>query len=506
MEYETIIGLEIHAELNTKSKMFCSNSNICSLDEEPNTRICPICMGFPGVLPVINKKAVENAILVALSLNCEIAFETKFDRKNYFYPDLPKNYQISQYNLPLSHDGFLDIEIDESERRIGIKRVHLEEDTAKLIHPKGTDYSLVDFNRSGTPLLEIVTEPQIKSPLEAKIFMQELRSILRYLKVSDADMEKGQLRCDANISLRPLDNRELGTKTEIKNLNSFKAVEKALTYEVERQKEILEKGGKVVHETRGFKDEQGITVSQRIKEEVEDYRYFPEPDLPLITIERQQTTNKQQTTNNKQQTANSINIDMIKTQLPELPAEKRRRFKEDYGLSSYDAFVLTSDLDLANFFEKTIEAIPEITESTEILKDKAKKIASWIQTELLGLLNLKIISIKDSKINPENLAELIELIDKGEISGKIAKGIFLEMFETGKKASSLISEKGIKMVEVSEIEKVIDKIIKENPRAVADYKAGKEASLKFLVGQVMRETKGQADPKTVNELLRKKLS
>jgi aspartyl-tRNA(Asn)/glutamyl-tRNA(Gln) amidotransferase subunit B len=490
--------------------MFCRCSNKIALKntnnntdkqerlEEPNTRVCPVCMGFPGVLPKINMQAIKWAIKTALALNCRVAKETKFDRKSYFYPDLPKGYQISQYDMPLAEGGYLDIDVplskikdqkskiknNMSTRRIKITRLHMEEDAAKLIHPEVADYSLVDFNRAGTPLMEIVTEPDLRSPLEAKIFMQELRSILRYLDVSEGDMEEGNLRCDANISLSPklkVKSGKLGEKVEIKNINSFKAVERALTYEEERQKEVLEGGGRIEQETRGWMENKGRTISQRGKEEAEDYRYFPEPDLPPLKFKKEQ-------------------IEGIQLQLPELPNQRQRRFVKEYDLSMYDAQILTGDIEIADFFEKSLQNIPKMD------KQKAKKVCNWITTELQYLIKDKNIDITECKIKPKDLAELITLIDKGEISGKIAKEIFVEMFNTGKSPSQIVSKEGLKQVsDEGQLAKIIQKVISKNQKAVSDYKKGKQQAFKFLVGQVMAQTRGQANPQMVNKILREKL-
>lgn len=488
MEYETTIGLEIHVQLKTKSKMFCRCNNY-AVDAEPNTNICEICMGMPGVLPQTNQEAILWALKTALALNCQINLFTKFDRKHYFYPDLPKGYQISQYEQPLAKNGELEIEIFENnkfyKRKIGISRVHIEEDAGKLLHPENTDYSLVDLNRAGTPLLEIVTEPDIKTPKEARIFAENLRLILRYLEVSNANMEEGNLRIDANISVRRKKERKLGPKVEIKNINSFKMLEQALIYEEERQKEIIEMNKKVVQETRGWNESKGKTISQRTKEEAQDYRYFPEPDIPPLNFK-----------------ILGWNLEKIKKELPEMPLERTIRFEKEFNLSHYDASILTSEKEMADFFEKVVENLTK----QKIEKSKAgKKAASWILVEFLGLLNKEKITFEKSKITPENLAEMLLMIEKQEISGKIAKDIFVDMFKTGNSASEIINKKGIKMIDNKEIEKVIEKVIKENSKAVADYKKGKEASLGFLVGQVMQKTHGQADPKKVNEILKRKL-
>ena len=513
MEFETVIGLEIHVQLNTKSKMFCRcpnaiasqiNADPTSLKlrgtgfnadrrglklEEPNTRVCEVCMGMPGVLPVTNKQAILWVVQAGLALGCKINNFTKFDRKHYFYPDLPKGYQISQYDEPIAEHGKVEVEVLDGEknykRKVGITRVHLEEDAGKLVHPEGVDYSLVDLNRAGTPLLEIVTKPDIRSPKEARIFAENLHSVLRYLGVSEANMEQGNLRVDANISLRKKGIKELGAKVEVKNMNSFKALERALVYEEERQKELLSLNKKVVQETRGWDDAKGKTILQRTKEEAQDYRYFPEPDIPPLNFKTL-----------------GWDIEKIKKELPEMPVERGDRFEKEYQISPYDAEVLTSEKELADFFENTV---------SKLLKQKieksqaAKRIANWMLTEFLGLLNKEKITIKESKITEENLAELLLMIEKGKISGKIAKEIFEETFRTGKPASEIIKAKGIKMISTEEIEKVINKVIKENPKSVEDYKKGKTAALGFLVGQVMRATKGQSYPQIVNDILKKRL-
>jgi len=493
MEYDVVIGLEIHAQLKTKSKMFCRCSNDSST-AKPNENICPICLGMPGTLPVINKKAVEWTILTGLALNCQIAKFSKFDRKNYFYPDLPKGYQISQYDLPLCKDGFLEIEIFNQKKlyfkKIGINRIHLEEDAGKLIHPEGKEYSLVDLNRAGTPLMEIVTEPDISSSQEAKIFMQNLRTILRYLGVSEANMEEGNLRCDANISLKPLGKEKLGTKVEIKNINSFRSLERALDYEIKRQRKCLLKGEKIIQETRGWDEINNKTVSQRGKEESHDYRYFPEPDLPPLNFE----VNKW------------INIENIKMQLPELPREKKQRFIQDYGLNDYDASILTSDYLLAKFFERCIEVIPQDIESTEILKNYAKKISNWLTVELQALLKDNNLNIDQCLIKPQGLTRLVDLIEKGEISGKIAKDIFLIMFKEGKDPESIIKKKNLRQISnKEELDNIINEVLQENQQSVVDYQKGKKQALGYLVGQVMQKTKGQANPQLASQLLKEKL-
>jgi aspartyl-tRNA(Asn)/glutamyl-tRNA(Gln) amidotransferase subunit B len=494
-EYKTNIGLEIHVQLKTKSKMFCGCDNNAE-GKAPNTVVCPICMGFPGVLPVANKQAIEWTIKTALALNCQIALVSKFDRKHYFYPDLPKNFQISQYDTPFAQNGYLEIQmgtdldqkfknnlgLSQKLRKIRIKRVHLEEDAAKLVHPEGSDYSLVDFNRSGTPLMEIVTEPDITSPHEAKIFLQELRTLLRYLEVSDADMEKGQMRCDANISLNPksaivpIRNPKLGTPVEIKNMNSFKMVEKALAYEEKRQRELLERGEKIQRETRGWVDQKGITVSQREKEVAPDYRYFPEPDLPPFKFSQKY-------------------IQDLKNVLPELPAQRRKRFVEKFRLSRNEVNTLVEDRLLGDYFEEVVAQ-----------KIEPQKAANWILVELLGRLNKKGWTMVENRILAHDLASLINKIEKAEISGKIAKEIFEEMFDTGKKPAGIIKEKGLRVIsDEKKLSQIIDNIIKENPKVIADYRKGKVTALQFLIGQLMKETRGQASPSLAKKLLEKKL-
>lgn len=491
LQYETVIGLEIHVQLNTKSKMFCRCNNY-SVKAAPNTHVCEVCMGMPGVLPVTNKQAILWAVQAGLALGCKINNFTKFDRKHYFYPDLPKGYQISQYDEPLGEHGEQEIEVIDGEnsykRKVGITRVHLEEDAGKLVHPENADYSLVDLNRAGTPLLEIVTEPDLRSPKEARVFTENLHSIVRYLGISDANMEEGNLRCDANISIRKklkVKSKKLGAKVEIKNMNSFKMIERALAYEEERQKELLSLNKKVVQETRGWNDAKGKSISQRSKEESQDYRYFPEPDIPPLNFKQM-----------------GWDIEKIKKELPETPVEKSIRFEKEYQLSPYDSSLLTSEKELADFFEKVVEILFKQKIEKSLV---GKKTANWILTEFLGLLNKEKIGLTKSKVTAENLAEMLLIAEKGEISGKIAKDVFQEMFKTGKSASEIVKAKGIKMISIEEIEKVIDKIIKDNPKSVGDYKKGKTAALGFLVGQVMKLTSGQADPKVVNELLKKKL-
>jgi aspartyl-tRNA(Asn)/glutamyl-tRNA(Gln) amidotransferase subunit B len=473
MNYEAIIGMEVHAELLTQSKMFCR----CSADffgAEPNTLTCPVCTGMPGVLPVINQKAVEYAIMTALALNCKIAQASVFSRKNYFYPDLPKAYQISMYDLPLSENGWLEIEVDGNSKRIGIERVHLEEDTAKLFHVDG--HSLVDFNRSGVPLMEIVSQPDIRSADEAYAYLTKLRQILRYLGVSSGDMEKGAMRCEANVSLRPVGSTEYGTKVEVKNLNSFRSVKLALDYEIQRQSQILDEGGNIEQVTMGWDETRGVTVVQRSKEYAHDYRYFPEPDLPPLSISREW-------------------VEEIKGKLPELPDTRQDRFITEYGLSAYDADVLTTDKAVADYFEACVQAYPE-----------AKTISNWITGELFRLLKETETGIEEVRIPPPALAELLSLVEKGTINQNTAKAVLGEMFKSGRAAAEIVAEKGLAQIsDADELGRVIDEMIAANPDQVTEYRAGKERLLGWFVGQVMKATRGKADPQLVTELLKEKL-
>jgi len=486
--YKPIIGLEIHAELKTESKMFCSCPNKPA-EKEPNVYICPICLGHPGTLPVINKKAVEYILKIGQALNCQIAETSKFDRKNYFYPDLPKGYQISQYDQPLSENGFLEIKTKEGRRRIRIRRVHLEEDTGKLIHPEGADYSLVDFNRSGVPLMELVTEPDIRSPEEARLFAQELQLILRYLDVSEADMEKGQMRVEANISLSKKEG-ELGTKVEIKNLNSFRAVERALIYEIERQREILESGGKVIQETRGWDAVKQRTFSQRAKEEAHDYRYFPEPDLPPLLIPE----------------ANLKIFD-----LPELPQAKRERFQKEYQLPEGDIGTLVNNKEWADYFEQVCSELKQTEEARAKLPlvQLYKLVANYLLNEIPRIAERQNIVgfALNERISPENFAELIVLIGQKEISSSGAQKVLEKMFLTGADPTHIIEKEGLKQVsDEAALTQVIEEVIQENPQPVKDYQSGQEKAIQFLIGQVMKKTKGKANPEVVKKLLEKNLS
>ncbi|MCD4742295.1 MAG: Asp-tRNA(Asn)/Glu-tRNA(Gln) amidotransferase subunit GatB [Desulfobacteraceae bacterium] len=468
--FEPVIGLEVHAQLKTKTKIFCGCST--KFGEPPNANTCPVCTGMPGVLPVLNKKAVDLAIKTALATNSKIARQSRFDRKNYFYPDLPKGYQISQYAYPIAEHGFLDIE----NKRIGITRIHMEEDAGKLTHDPARGKSLVDLNRTGIPLVEIVSEPDIRSAKEAGQYLKKLHQILKYTDVCDANMEKGQFRCDANISLRIKGTEKFGIRAEIKNLNSFKNVEKAINYEIERQAYILEEGGEVIQETRLWDPVKNKTNSMRGKENAHDYRYFPDPDLVPLIVDDQW-------------------IDEIKKTLPELPDAKQTRFVTDYNIPEYDARVLTSSKKLADFFEET----------TKDLKDK-KQASNWIMTTVLGMLNTKGVDIESSPVSAPSLAELLKLLENSTINIKGAKTIFEEMVETGKSPEEIVKDKNLEQVsDQSELENIVIEIINKNPKEVEAYKNGKTKLFSFFMGQVMRETKGKADPKIITEIIKTKL-
>ncbi|MER3446262.1 MAG: Asp-tRNA(Asn)/Glu-tRNA(Gln) amidotransferase GatCAB subunit B [Candidatus Dadabacteria bacterium] len=473
-EYEPVIGLEVHAQLLTESKIFCSCPT--KFGGKPNTQVCPICLGMPGVLPVLNKRALEFAIRAALAVNCQISHISRFARKNYFYPDLPKGYQISQYEEPLSTNGWLEIESNSSTKRIRIKRIHLEEDAGKLIHEYSRDSSYVDLNRAGVPLIEIVSEPDIASPEEAVTYLKKLRSILIYIGVCDGNMEEGSLRCDANVSVRPKGKEELGTKAEIKNVNSFKFIQKALEYEIRRQVSTIESGNRVVQETRLFDSIRGVTFPMRSKEEAHDYRYFPDPDLLPIAVDKDW-------------------IRDIRNSLPELPNARKNRFIDEYKIPPYDAEILTSSKEIADYFEECLKYY-----------DKPKTLSNWIMTEVMRELKGEEEGIREFPITPEKLSELLRLIDDGTISGKIGKDVFIEMVSTGKRAGEIVAEKNIKQIsDISEIEMIIFEIIQKNPDKASRYRAGQEKLLGFFVGEVMKATQGKANPKLVNETLRKKL-
>ncbi len=475
MKYEPVIGLEVHVQLQTKSKIFCGCST--KFGASPNTNTCPVCLGLPGSLPVLNHAALKLAVRAALAFNCQIAERLKFDRKNYFYPDLPKAYQISQYDKPVSFKGFLNVTLKSGDKkRIGITRAHMEEDAGKLLHDQHDD-TLVDYNRTGTPLLEIVSEPDIRTPEEAYAYLTQLKAILEYAEVSDCNMQEGSLRCDANVSIRPVGEAKFGTRAEIKNLNSFKAVQKAIEYEMVRQAEVLDGGGKVVQETRLWNDEKGKTFTMRSKEEAHDYRYFPEPDLVPFTISRE-------------------TVEEIRKTLPELPEARRYRFKERYKLSDYDADTLVSEKKLANFYEETVKSVKD-----------PKLAANWLLSELLGHFNARKLSIESSPVNPKALGELVSLIENATVSGKIAKDVLLEMIDSGKTAGEIVKEKGlVQITDTGALEAVVAQVIQENEKVANDYRGGKKEALGFLVGQVMRLSKGKANPGIVNQLLAKKLS
>jgi aspartyl-tRNA(Asn)/glutamyl-tRNA(Gln) amidotransferase subunit B len=475
MNYEAVIGLEVHVHLNTKTKAFCGCST--EFGKQPNSQVCPVCLGFPGSLPVLNKIALDYAIKVALTLNCKVQEYTKFDRKNYFYPDLPKNYQISQYDLPLSRDGFLDIDLGAKVKRISIRRVHLEEDAGKLIHRQ--EISLVDFNRTGIPLLEIVTEPDIDSLQEAQAYLNSLKSIIEYLEVSDCDMEKGSLRCDANISVRKKGAKELGTKTELKNMNSFKAVKDALAFEIERQTELLDKGKSVVQETRLWEAKDLKTVSMRTKEEAQDYRYFPEPDLPPFIISQDK-------------------IEQIRKSIPELPKEKMLRFIRDYGLSEYDAKILVFSKKDADYAQKCIELYPD--------KNK-KSMVNWLIGPLLSEANSRNCRLCDLKVEPQELVELANFVESGRISHLAAKSALKEMADSGSTCAAIIKDKNLIQISDSvSLDNIAAEVIGENPKTVEAYKKGKDNALMFLVGQVMKKTAGRANPKVVQDILKRRMA
>lgn len=491
-----VIGLEVHVQLKTKTKMFCS----CSVEYgvEPNKNICPVCTGQPGVLPVVNKKAVELAIKAAIAFNCKINNNSIFARKNYYYPDLPKNYQISQYEQPLATDGFVEIETvingNKKVKKIYIKRLHLEEDAGKLLHAIGQEelnYSLIDYNRTGTPLIEIVSQPCIHSPEEAIEYLTTLRDILRYLDISDCDMEKGTFRVDANISVAQVDTGfciedytkiPLGTKTELKNMNSFKAIKDALSYEIKRHQEILLSGGKIVQETRLWDETTSTTQPMRTKEEAHDYRYFPEPDLLPLELD------------------NSW-IEEIKSQITELPNKRKLRFQQEYGLTEYDSEILVSEKSMSDFFDSTVKFYKH-QYSTENLNQVAKTVCNLIITELLGLLNQENKTFKDNKIPPEHLAEIVKLYNDGILSSKLVKKVLLEMWTTGKSPQVIVQEQNlVQITDTEQLRSIILEVINENPKIVQDYKSGKTQAISALIGQTMKKSKGKANPKQVQELL-----
>ncbi|MBW2479120.1 MAG: Asp-tRNA(Asn)/Glu-tRNA(Gln) amidotransferase subunit GatB, partial [Deltaproteobacteria bacterium] len=468
MEFEPVIGLEVHAQLKTKTKIFCGCST--AFGAPPNTHTCPVCLGMPGVLPVLNRKVVEYTLRMALATHCDITRESRFARKNYFYPDLPKGYQISQYELPIAEHGYVDIEVDGDRRRIGITRIHMEEDAGKLGHDPNRPVSMVDFNRTGVPLIEIVSEPDIRQAEEAGAYLRQLRSIVRYLEICDGNLEEGSFRCDANVSIRPRGTQTLGTRTELKNLNSFKHVEKALQYEIIRQKEAILDGEQIAQETRLWDPDNNKTLSMRGKEEAHDYRYFPDPDLLPLLIDDEW-------------------IDAVKKSLPELPEAKKKRFMDQYNLPSYDAELLTSDRSLADYFEDCTRRFSQ-----------PKQVSNWVMGSLLGLLNAQEKTIEESPVSAGGLADLLALVEEGAISGKIAKTVFEQMARTGKAARQIVAEKGlIQITDTAAIEDLVAQVVARHPKEVEAYQNGKTKLLGFFVGQVMQATKGQANPKMVNE-------
>ncbi len=478
MSYEAVIGLEIHSELKTKTKIFCGCAT--AFGAEQNTHVCPVCLGLPGVLPVINKRVVEFAIKAGLALNCTINKFSKFDRKNYYYPDLPKNFQTSQYDLPIAEHGYVDIDTENGKKRIRVTRIHMEEDAGKLVHSgntiKDSDSSNVDYNRTGVPLIEIVSEPDMATPQEARAYMEKVKSILEYIDVSNCRMEEGNLRADLNVSLRPEGTETLGTKAEMKNINSFKAVEDALSYEIERQEEILEDGGHIVQETRTWDPDKGITLSMRTKEEAHDYRYMPEPDLvPIVTTEEE--------------------IEAYRKNLPELPDARQKRMEDAYGLSSYDAGIITASRQMAEYFDAVIADGAD-----------AKLAANWMMGDLAKNLNAEGKTITESPVDAKRLGQMIALISKGTISSKIAKKVFAEMWTSADAPEKIVKDKGlVQITDTKAIEAIVDAVIAANPKPVEDYKAGNKKAIGALVGQVMKQSKGKANPGMVNQLLAAKL-
>ena len=475
MEFETVVGLEVHVELKTQSKIFCGCQT--NFGAPPNTNVCPVCLGHPGTLPVLNEQAVDLALRAAMALNCKINENCKFDRKNYFYPDSPKGYQISQYDQPVGEHGYVEIVVGTELRRIGITRLHLEEDAGKSTHAADGTHTLVDHNRTGVPLIEIVSEPDIRTPEEARLYLEAIKSIMEYCEVSDCKMEEGSLRCDANISLRPVGQQEFGQKAELKNMNSFRNVQKGLEYEVIRQTEVLSSGGAVVQETRRFDEATQTTVSMRSKEEAHDYRYFPEPDLVRLRID--------ETWSNR-----------VRATLPELPMARRNRYVSELNLPEYDAGVLTADRAVANFFEAVVSQTKD-----------AKTASNWIMGDLLAYLNAEGLSISESPISPEQLAGLLAEVASGKVSLKQAREVFKLMCQTGKDAKVVIAEQGMEQIsDESALTQIVDEVLANNPKSVEDYRSGKEKALSALIGQTMKATKGQANPALVNKMLLERLA
>ena len=475
MQFESVIGLEIHAQLATQSKIFCSCST--QFGKPPNESTCPVCLGLPGALPVLNRRVVEFAIRLGLATHCTIRLDSQFARKNYFYPDLPKAYQISQFDRPICENGWLDIEVKGQTRRIRITRIHMEEDAGKLVHEEDGDSSFVDLNRAGVPLLEIVSEPDLRTPEEAKAYMEKMHSIVTYLGISEGDMEKGHFRCDANVSLRPIGQEKFGTRTETKNLNSFRFVQQAITCEIARQTEDLLDGKRIVQETRLWDSIKKNTYSMRSKEEAHDYRYFPDPDLPVVRISAEF-------------------VEQIRSQLPELPDAKKQRFMESFGLSTYDAEVLVADKQVAEYFEEVVAA-----------KADPKLVCNWISGELMRIMNENKVDIRNVGIPTENLTSLIQFLQEGSISGKIAKTVFEEMVQSGKDPATIIEVRGLKQVsDEGALRGLLETLLNNNPKQVEQYRAGKTQIKGFFVGQVMKETKGQANPQIVNQLLEELLN
>ncbi len=474
MQYEAVIGLEVHAQLLTKSKIFCSCST--SFGAPPNTHTCPVCLGMPGVLPVLNRSVVEFAIKMGLATNCTVRPKSVFARKNYFYPDLPKGYQVSQYELPLCEKGWIEIDSEAGTRRIGINRIHMEEDAGKLIHDEMNPVSYVDLNRTGVPLIEIVSEPDLRSAEEASAYLKCLRDILVYLEICDGNMEEGSFRCDANVSLRPVGREALGTRTELKNMNSFRNVMRAIEYEIRRQQAILDDGEEIILETRLWNEAKGTTESMRSKEESHDYRYFPDPDLIPVQVGEDW-------------------VNEIRAGLPELPVEKRRRFAADYGLPHYDAEVLTSSRHLADYFETAVKDF-----------DQPKAVSNWIMSELMRELKADERDITECPVKPAQLASLLRMVHEGKISGKMGKSVFETMYKSGRGPEDIVREQGLEVVsDTGQLAALIDEVMAANPGQVAEFRAGKDKLIGFFVGQIMKKTKGQADPKAVNDLLQAKL-